>query len=386
MAFQNLLQRPTRTFMLILAVAIATSVVFSSLTLARGIEASICQGFDRMGADLLVVPDGAMVNITSALLTVQPTDQTIEPDLAAQVGQIDGVERIASQTIHRVSMMAGMPCSQVNLIAFDPTKDFTVTPWLSEHLSRPIQKGDLICGYRRSEAAGNEVQLAGVPMNIYGKLGRSGVGPFDESYFATYETVASLNPKMRQSRPSALLVRLSSDVTPESVRFAISKLPGLKVITAQGIVTATRRSTEVLLAGMVAIVVSMLFCSLILLGLLFSAIIAERRREIGLLMAIGSRRSDVVRMLVSESGFATGIGGICGILLGICLLLAFQHSLVYYLETLDVQFAWPGAGEICAIGLTCSVIAVFVGLLGSVLPAWLASREEAQSLIKSGGS
>jgi len=338
-----------------------------------------------MGADLLVVPDSAMVNITSALLTVQPTDQTIEPAVAEQVGQIAGVERIAPQTIYRVSLMAGMPCDQVNLIAFDPIKDFTVTPWLSEHLSRPMQKGDLVCGYRRSEEIGNEVQLAGVPMNIYGKLGRSGVGPFDESFFATYETVASLSPKMRQIRPSALLIRLSADATPESVRFAISKLPGLKVITAAGIVTATRRSTEVLLGGVVAVVVSMLFGSLILLGLFFSAVIAERRREIGLLMSIGSRRSDVVRMLISEAGVATGIGGICGILLGICLLLAFQHSLVYYLETLAVQFVWPGAGEIGAIALTCSFIAVLVGVIGSVVPAWLAGREEAQSLIKSGG-
>jgi putative ABC transport system permease protein len=133
---------------------------------------------------------------------------------------------------------------------------------------------------------------------------------------------------------------------------------------------------------MVGFTAMMLLASLILLSLLFSAVISERQRELGLLRAIGTRRLNIVQMLLSEASFATGFGGICGIALGCCLLLVFQHSLIYFLETMHVEFAWPLLPEIVTAGSVCVLLAVFVGLLGAALPAWLATGKEAYSLIQ----
>src|SRR5262249_33739229 len=150
----------------------------------------------------------------------------------------------------------------------------------------------------RAESVGEEVQPLNIPAKIYGKLGRTGVGPFDESFFATYDTVASLaHPKAGQPgisafdrrKLSAVLVRLSFGATAEQVRFAIARLPGVKVITGTTIVTATRQTTTALLGGMAGFTALMLSGALMLVSLIFSAIIEERRREIGLLRAVGSR-------------------------------------------------------------------------------------------------
>ena len=81
LALQNLLRRPARTVMLVTAVALCTGAVFASFVIGRGIDASMEQSFSRMGADLIVVPSDAMVNITSALLTVQPTEATFDAKL-----------------------------------------------------------------------------------------------------------------------------------------------------------------------------------------------------------------------------------------------------------------------------------------------------------------
>ena len=395
LAFQNLMRRPTRTLMLLIAVALGTGSVFASFIVARGIAASMEQSFARMGADLVVVPADAMVNTTSALLTVQPTDATVDAGLLGAIGHLNGVAQVAPQTIYRVPIMSGMPEHQVNLIAFDPARDFTVMPWLVERMSRSMRSGDLLSGGRRAEALGDEVEPCSSQATIYGKLGRSGVGPFDESLFATYDTIAALAhgrnstsaslPSFRPGRISAVLVRLAFGATPEQVRFAIARLPGVKVITGATIVTSTRQATTALLTGMAAFTALMLVGSLILMSLLFSAIIAERRREVGLLSAIGSRRSDIVRMLVAEAGFATGVGGLCGILLGSGLLLLFERSLVYYLETLHVQFAWPSPAEIGVSALACATLAALVGLTGALLPAWRASGEEPFVLIQGEG-
>jgi putative ABC transport system permease protein len=133
---------------------------------------------------------------------------------------------------------------------------------------------------------------------------------------------------------------------------------------------------------MVGFTAMMLIGSLILVSLVFSAIIAERKREIGLLRAIGTRRSDIVRMLVAEAIFTTSIGGIGGIVFGAGLLLLFQRSLVYYLETLHVEFAWPAMLEIALAAGVCALLATVVGLIGAILPAVNASAEEPYLLIQ----
>ena len=49
-----------------------------------------------------------------------------------------------------------------------------------------------------------------------------------------------------------------------------------------------------------------------MVSVLFSAIVTERRGELGLLKAIGARRSQVIGMMVTEAVLATGVGGLAG--------------------------------------------------------------------------
>ncbi|MBA3856591.1 MAG: ABC transporter permease [Cyanobacteria bacterium PR.3.49] len=414
LALQNVLRKPARTIMLVLAVTLSTGGVFASYTVANGIKDSMDTSFSRMGADLVVVPANAMVNITSALLTVQPTDETLDAGLVAEIEKMDGIAQAAPQTYFQVPIMSGMPECKANLIGFDAKRDFTIMPWVVTRAPRPMVPGDILAGSRRSEAIGDEIAPCNVPANIYAKLGRSGVGPVDDSFFAEYETVKLLQAKVKErtgrsndlqnssgvkktedpsdslatfdpAKISAILVKLKFGATPEQARFAIAKLPGVKVVSGATIVTSTRQATTALLGGMLGFTAMMLVAMLIMVSLLFSGIISERRREVGLLRAIGSRHADVMGMLLAEAVFTTSLGGITGIIFGSGLLLLFQRSLVYYLETLHVEFVWPQATTIVCVGICCSVVSAMVGLLGALVPAWRASLEEPYLLIQSEG-
>jgi putative ABC transport system permease protein len=394
LACQNILRRPTRTLLLILAVALATGAVFAAVIVGRGVEASIDRSFAQMGADLVVVPADALVNITSALLTVQPTESTIDLALLDRIAQISGVEKVAAQSIYRIPMMVHMPEHRANLVAFDPKSDFTVLPWLKEKLPRQMRQGDLIYGARlgQGQALGEELEPCDQAAIVFGKLGRSGVGPLDDSIFATNETAQYLAqgkirglsaiPSFDPKRCSAILVRLSVGTTPEQVKFAISQLSGVKVITGTTIVTSTRQTTSALLAAMLGMASLVLLGSAIVIALLFSAIISERKREVGLLSAIGSRRSNIVSMLLAESCFTTGMGGLCGIALGTALLLVFQRSLVYYLETLHIEFSWSSPVEILIVALLCMLLTIICGLLGAIVPALKVTASEPYALIQ----
>src|SRR6516164_2985592 len=167
-ALQNLGRREARTLLLLAAVAICSGAVFTGAVLMRSIDSSMAVGFTRLGADMLVVPAGALTNITAALLTAEPTDFTLDDSIIAQLQTLKGVQRVAPQLIFRTDASGySRGGDLVDLIAFDPDSDITVQPWLEQHLDRPIREGDVIVGGRREEPIGSELLLFGRPLTIY---------------------------------------------------------------------------------------------------------------------------------------------------------------------------------------------------------------------------
>ena len=79
------------------------------------------------------------------------------------------------------------------------------------------------------------------------------------------------------------------------------------------------------------------------------------------------------------------MGGLCGIGLGAVLLLLFQRSLVYYLETLHIEFCWSSPLEIFTVALLCMVLTIICGLLGALVPALKVSAIEPYNLIQGEG-
>jgi len=150
-------------------------------------------------------------------------------------------------------------------------------------------------------------------------------------------------------------------------------------------VTSARQGLTALFAGVFAFTGLMLLGCVVLVSVLFSAIIAERRREVGLLRALGARRRQVVRLFVAESALTTGLGGLCGVALGGALLLLFSRSLGYYFQSVHVPFVWPAgrAVALCAVG--CALGASLVGVLGALLPALRVGKQEPYQLIHAEG-
>src|ERR1700681_3757339 len=100
LAVQNLGRRKARATLLIAAVAISSAIVFTGVVMMRSIENSMAVGFSRLGADLMVVAQNALANITAALLTVEPTDQTLDAGLIDQA-HIAAIRRAAPQRTFR---------------------------------------------------------------------------------------------------------------------------------------------------------------------------------------------------------------------------------------------------------------------------------------------
>ena len=397
LALQNLGRRTARTLLLLAAVAVCSGAVFAGTVLMRSIENSMEVGFTRLGADMLVVPEGTLTNITAALLTAEPTDLTLDDSMLAALGGLKGVRRLAPQLVFRTELSGyGQRNEAVDMIAFDPARDITIQPWLDTRLNRPMQPGDVIVGGRRDERLGSEVRLFGRPLVVYGKLGRTAVGPHERGLFVTFETMDALRDTILQicgaqaplepNKISGVLLELAPGTTSQQVRFAIlANFPGVRIVSGDSMLTSIRQGLSALLRGVLALMMIMFMSAAALVGVLFSVIITERRRELGLLKAIGARRTQIFGMLLTEAAMATAIGGVFGCLLGTLLLRGYEHSLVYHLEGFGIPFVWLGRGATIATAIVCVLLAAMIGATGALYPAWRASRQEPYDLIRAEG-
>jgi putative ABC transport system permease protein len=408
LAAQNLGRRPLRSLFLGVSVALAVGVGAAGLITGWALGDGIAASFSRMGADLVVVPRGTLVNITSSLLTVQPTDETLDGTVVPRLAAIEGVARAAPQRLVRVIVEG----RSFNLIAFDPAADFTVQTWLGQQRPGPIGLSELVAGGRVPGGVGESLSVCRRPMEIYGRLAKTGVGPVDESYFITFAgldflaALCSQDPELKKAartlpadhaahgnemalcmpdyaagRVSAVLLQLGPAARPEQVKFAISQIADVKVVEGNSVLTSSRQALSALFLGVAAFAALVALAVLILVSLLFSAIVQERTREIGLLRAMGARPNHVVAMVLAEAAMITGLGGLGGIVLGFALLFAFTRSLGFYFETLGVPFGWPAVEVLAVLSAAVVIASAALGVAGALYPAWRVRRLEPFALI-----
>jgi putative ABC transport system permease protein len=258
-----------------------------------------------------------------------------------------------------------------------------------------------------------------MPLSIYGRLGKTGVGPFDESYFLSFDTLADIvsfcrasatsdrpsakaddgqapqvadmnhadvcSPDLLLERVSAFLLQLVPGAKLEQVKFSLAQLADIKIVEGNTVLTSSRQALSTLLVGIAVFTALQLTALLILVSLLFSAIVQERYREVGLLRAMGAKPNQVMMIILTEAAIITGLGGLAGLAFGAAVLLMFARSLGFYFGQLGVPFSWPPLPVLQVSAIVAIVFSAILGLVGALLPAWRVRRMAPYALIHSGG-
>ena len=137
-----------------------------------------------------------------------------------------------------------------------------------------------------------------------------------------------------------------------------------------------------MLLGIAVFTLFQLTALLIVVSLLFSAMVQERWREVGLLRAMGAKPNQIMTVILGEAAIITGLGGVAGLVLGTALLLVFARSLGFYFGLLGVSFAWPPIAVLEGGAITAIVFSAILGLVGAFLPAWRVRRMAPYALIQ----
>jgi len=105
-------------------------------------------------------------------------------------------------------------------------------------------------------------------------------------------------------------LRLDVGATPEKVRYVVAQMPDVKVVAGTSLFTSVRQVLTALLQSAVVLTLLVPFVTVLSVGVMFSAIIAEGRAELGLLLALGTRRRQLVRLILAAAMIVITLGGL----------------------------------------------------------------------------
>jgi len=175
-----------------------------------------------------------------------------------------------------------------------------------------------------------------------------------------------LNQFIGRSLSLALRTSLPASTLEAQIRGAVQSVdPGLPVFSVTSMdevlnaSLASRRFSANLVAGFAA--VALLLASIGIYGLL-AYMVGQRTREIGLRMALGAGRGDVLKLIL-QKGVALAIAGIVAGLIVAALSASFMASLLYGVRPRD-------AGVFMVVSLLLLVVAI----AASYIPAWRATK------------
>ncbi len=137
------------------------------------------------------------------------------------------------------------------------------------------------------------------------------------------------------------------------------------VVTQQQMLDVLGSIVDVLTLGVAALGGISLLVGGVGIFTIMTIAVRERTQEIGLLRAIGARRSRIAQLFVGEAMLLSAVGGVGGLLLGFAIVAFVQFALPAVPATLSPLYV--------ALAL---VIAVVIGLIAGVLPARSAARLE----------
>jgi putative ABC transport system permease protein len=343
-----------------------------------GAQESLHLAIQRLGADIIVVPQGSEAKMENAFLMGAPARMWMPEEIASTLQGIPGVEQVSPQLF--LSTLRGATCCTVPdmfLVAYDPHTDFTLKPWLTEHLENGLHLGEAVGGYFVYLPADQEfIEVYGTDIDLVGNLASTGTG-IDQSMFFTFDTALAIaeSSASKAERPleipsgniSAAMVKIRQDSDPHQVAEAIRQtIPGVTPVES----TNLFRSQQTYLVGLlrsVALITGILWVlSLVLIGLVFSMALNERQREIGVLRALGSTRLTILRSLLGEGLLVALPGAASGILLFTVAVYLFRHAIIQYLRT---PFILPTPLELAGLALGGLLLVLASVGLAALVPA-----------------
>lgn len=373
-ALKNLKRKSFRSAVLVVSIGLLVSILVFGSSFIMSVGASLERASNRLGADILVVPMGARSYAEEVLLETKVKIFYMDKSIMDRVGQVEGVEDLTYQVY--LETILGVCCDipPAKVVAFDQDSDFIVTPWLDNVLGRRLDKGEAILGYLAQENLGlldiESSTLFGNQFNIVGVLDKTDTG-LDNAIFIGKENLGNIIEKgsssLKRDQISVIFVRVKEGYDPEKVSRAIENQIIEVDVTPRSAIGKDIISTlkDINMVFLITIVLASVL-SAFLTWTIFTAIVNERFREVGIMRAIGARGHHIVWLFMLEVFMLGFMGSVVGIVIGNYLSLTLSRIFTL-LRDMAATLTLTERVEVSILGLLVGVGICVVGALSSII-------------------
>lgn len=333
MAFRSLRANLFRTALTLLGVIIGVAAVVAMLAIGQGSQREVMSRFESMGSNLLFVRPGApgtrMRGEAIATLTLADADALDDLDnVLAAVPSRSGSATLRVGNKDYSSSIEGVsedwPIAQNRGLKYG-------TFFTADDVSRRV--GVVVLGTTTAgnlfdnveNSIGQYVFLGGAPFEVAGILEEKGASSWgqDQDDVALVPITTGMMRLFGQSYLSSITIAVDDTdrigETEEAATELLLERHGTEDFQLRNTasilesVQETQNSFSILLGSVASI--SLLVGGIGVMNIMLVSV-SERTREIGVRMATGARRSDIMAQFLIESLVVGGLGGVAGVLLG----------------------------------------------------------------------
>jgi putative ABC transport system permease protein len=391
-AWAGVITHKLRSSLTILGIVIGIASVITLMSIGKGATAQILSNIQSMGANLITISGGASSGY-GGVRGAGGSTQTLT---------MEDAEAIAAQ-VSNVSAVAPSSSSNLQLVVGSKNTNSQVTGTTPEYMSvnnlklasgaffseQEYERGAKVAVLGSSVAEtlfgsanpiGQQMRMGTIIVTVTGVLESKGTGfnsPDDAVYIpltALHQTVAQPRTAQGDRIVSSITLTVSDQAQTQNVIDAITNLlrtrhrlgvgvdDDFNIMSVAEIVSTLSAVTGTLTLLLGAIAgISLLVGGIGVMNIMLVSVI-ERRREIGILKALGATERDIWGQFLIEAAFLTFSGGIIGVIVG------WGVALVVDLTGLMTTVV---SADIVILAVSVSV---GIGLFFGFYPAWQASR------------
>ncbi|WP_445181311.1 MacB family efflux pump subunit [Pseudomonas sp. McL0111] len=378
MAWISLCSHRMRTLLTMLGIIIGIASVVSVVALGQGAQTRVLRDISAMGTNTIDVYPGKDWGDeqASSIRTLQPVDLRI---IQAQFW-VDSVSAMvsASRTIryrnlHVNATVDGVSQDYFQVMGIRMTKGavFSASDVVRRSQTLVIDHNTRQRLFKDWEQPLGKVILVGdLPCTVVGVMESRDDGFSGPSLqvYLPYTTV--MGRLLGQSHFSSIKVRLKDRVASAAAEQALQSLllarhgrPDFFLSSSDSILKIVQKTTDTL----TLLISAVAFISLLVGGIgvmnIMLVSVTERTREIGIRMAVGARRVDILQQFLIEAVLVCLLGGLLGVLLSLLISQVFG----YFVQTIVMEFTALAMISACL----CSLL---VGVLFGYIPARNAAR------------
>jgi putative ABC transport system permease protein len=377
-AWASIKRRRGRFGFILAALTLAVGTVVALVSLSRAMQTEVGAELDRFGANIVITPkvralDVAYGGLAVAGLSVDAEQlRTQDADMVRTIPNKRNVSAVAPKLIGTIEIEE----HRLLLIGVRFTEERRVKSWWTIHGALPSSADEVLLGSDASQAlgrrAGASVMLDGQPRRVAGVL--SPTGSLDDQAVLSDLTVAQAALK----QPAAVtMIEVSALCTgcpiEDMVQQMSTVLPHARVAPIRQAVAARERGVRQFTRFAYAVSGIVLLVSTLVVMMTMMSSVVERTQEIGILRAVGYRRTQVATIVLLESLGITLAGGLTGWLVGTLASRALGPALAQLSTPIPINYV---------LGLLAVGTAVALGAAGGSYPAIRAARMDPAAALR----